>query len=69
MRLTDASRKLTLPTGKTETIFFDDDVPGFGIRLRAADMGLSVLRSVRSSDARRSGAHRQHPSARPVRKP
>ena len=26
---------LTLPSGKTDAIFFDDDVPGFGLRLRA----------------------------------
>jgi integrase len=27
--------QLTLPVGKTEAIFFDDEVPGFGLRLRA----------------------------------
>ena len=26
---------LTLPSGKADAIFFDDDVPGFGLRLRA----------------------------------
>jgi hypothetical protein len=25
---------LDLPKGKTETIIFDDDVPGFGLRIR-----------------------------------
>src|SRR5215469_4734040 len=25
---------LTLPAGKTDVIFFDDDVPGLGLRLR-----------------------------------
>jgi hypothetical protein len=26
---------LALPPGKTDAIFFDDDVPGLGLRLRA----------------------------------
>src|SRR5260221_4480966 len=35
MRLTAAAiRSLSLPEGKSEAIFFDDDVPGFGLRLR-----------------------------------
>jgi integrase len=37
MKLTaTAVRSLTLPRGKREAIIFDDDVPGFGIRLREA---------------------------------
>jgi hypothetical protein len=36
MKLTQANiDRLSLPTGKSEAIFFDDDVPGFGFRLRA----------------------------------
>jgi integrase len=36
MRLTDkAIASLKLPPGKTEVIHYDDDLPGFGIRLRA----------------------------------
>ena len=36
MRLTKATlAKLTLPAGKAETIVFDDDMPGFGLRIRA----------------------------------
>jgi integrase len=36
MKLTaNAVRAASLPAGKTEAIFFDDDVPGFGLRLRA----------------------------------
>jgi integrase len=36
MRLTQASiDRLALPSGKSEVIVFDDDVPGFGVRLRA----------------------------------
>jgi integrase len=31
----DSVAKLTLPDGKTDAIVFDDDLPGFGIRLRA----------------------------------
>jgi integrase len=36
MKLTKLSiERLALPPGKSEAIFFDDDVPGFGLRLRA----------------------------------
>jgi len=28
-------RSAELPAGKSEAIFFDDDIPGFGLRLRA----------------------------------
>jgi integrase len=36
MKLTQASiERLALPAGKREAIIFDDDVPGFGLRLRA----------------------------------
>jgi len=36
MKLTQASiERLALPAGKSEAIIFDDDVPGFGLRLRA----------------------------------
>ena len=35
MKLTAATvRGLTLPAGKSEAIFFDDDIPGFGLRVR-----------------------------------
>ena len=35
MKLTAGTIKsLSLPTGKSELIVFDDDVPGFGLRLR-----------------------------------
>lgn len=35
MKLTEKTvPKLTIPVGKREAIFFDDEVPGFGIRLR-----------------------------------
>jgi integrase len=36
MKLTQTGiPRLALPAGKSEAIFFDDDVPGFGLRLRA----------------------------------
>src|SRR5262249_13074025 len=36
MRLTgETVRKLALPRGVTDRLFFDDDLPGFGIRVRA----------------------------------
>ena len=28
------AKRLTLPPGKREAIYFDDDIPGFGLRLR-----------------------------------
>jgi hypothetical protein len=35
MKLTSATvRKLALPSGKPEAIEFDDDIPGFGVRMR-----------------------------------
>lgn len=35
MKLTTATvRTQALPAGKRETIFFDDDIPGFGLRVR-----------------------------------
>jgi hypothetical protein len=35
MKLTQASiARLALPVGKGEAIFFDDDMPGFGLRIR-----------------------------------
>jgi hypothetical protein len=35
MKLTATTVKTAeLPAGKTEAIFFDDDIPGFGLRLR-----------------------------------
>ena len=37
MRLTQANvATLTLPEGKAEAIIFDDDLPGFGLRMRSS---------------------------------
>jgi hypothetical protein len=37
MRLTAATiRRLALPEGVRDKVFFDEDIPGFGLRLRAA---------------------------------
>ena len=36
MKLTaNTVRVAALPPGKSEAIYFDDDIPGFGLRLRA----------------------------------
>ena len=36
MKLTKANvAKVTIPSGKSETIVFDDDIPGWGLRVRA----------------------------------
>jgi hypothetical protein len=36
MKLTQANiARLSLPLGKSDAIYFDDDMPGFGLRLRA----------------------------------
>lgn len=44
MKLTAASvAKLTLPEGKSEAFYWDDDVPGFGLRLRAGGSRVWVL--------------------------
>ncbi|HZC55485.1 MAG TPA: Arm DNA-binding domain-containing protein, partial [Xanthobacteraceae bacterium] len=35
MKLTTVTvRTQALPAGKSEAIFFDDDIPGFGLRIR-----------------------------------
>ena len=31
----DQARKVTLDPGQTDKIVFDDDIPGFGVRVRA----------------------------------
>jgi integrase len=42
MRLTDATvRGITLPAGKTDCIFFDEQTSGFGLRVRMTSKGLS----------------------------
>jgi integrase len=35
LRLSEKTSALELPSGKSEVIIFDDDLPGFGVRLRA----------------------------------
>jgi hypothetical protein len=34
---------LVLPLGKTDAIFFDDDMPGFGVRLRAGGKTVWII--------------------------
>lgn len=44
MRLTVQSvARLTLPSGKSELIVFDDDLPGFGLRLRAGGKRVWII--------------------------
>jgi Arm domain-containing DNA-binding protein len=40
-----------LPTGKSDAIFFDDDLPGFGLRLRAGG-NRSYVAQYRGPDGR-----------------
>ena len=55
MKFTKASieelRQRKLPEGKSETIVFDDDLAGFGVRVRA---GASALGSLNTGSARNS---------------
>src|SRR5260221_9169874 len=44
MELTkDTVAALTLPEGKSDAIFFDDDMPGFGVRLRAGGKAVWIM--------------------------
>jgi len=44
MKLTKATiARLQLPAGKSDAIFFDDDVPGFGLRIRAGGKKTWIL--------------------------
>jgi integrase len=44
VKLTQASiQKLALPRGKADAIYWDDDVPGFGVRLRAKGSKVYVV--------------------------
>jgi integrase len=44
MELTkDTVAALTLPEGKSDAIFFDDDLPGFGVRLRAGGKAVWII--------------------------
>jgi integrase len=39
----DTIADLTLPEGKSDVIFFDDDMPGFGVRLRAGGKAVWII--------------------------
>jgi integrase len=54
MKLTQASiERLALPAGKSEAIIFDDDVPGFGLRLRAGGSRTFIVQYALGSRQRR----------------
>ncbi len=58
MKLTATTiRALTLPPGVREKTFFDDDLPGFGIRLRDTGSKIYVVQY-------KIGARESPPSAR-----
>jgi hypothetical protein len=39
MKLTQATMKtLTMPAGKADVMFFDEEIPGFGLRMRAGSL-------------------------------
>jgi integrase len=55
MKLTQTSLpKLSLPSGKTDAIFFDDELPGLGVRVRAGGSRKFVV------DYRQGGIRRRH---------
>jgi integrase len=55
IRFTDAYvRRLTLPSGKTDHIAWDPDVPGFGVRLRAGKASYVVQYRVGTEQRRKS---------------
>jgi integrase len=55
IRFTDAFvRKLSLPTGKTDHIQWDPDLPGFGVRLRPAKSSFIVQYRVGTDQRRKS---------------
>lgn len=54
MRLTaTAIRSLTLPRGKTDKTFFDGDLPGFGLRLRAGGSQVWLIQYAIAGKTRR----------------
>jgi integrase len=85
MNLTQAAiARLKLPTGKSDAIFFDDKIPGFGIRLRASGSQSWVFQykiagtnhrmllgkvSAMKAEAARKLAERHHAALRDGRNP
>jgi len=54
MKLTAANvRSLVLPAGKKDALFFDDDVSGFGVRLREGGSRVYVLQYAIGAKQRR----------------
>src|SRR5262249_38680865 len=54
MRLTKINiSKVVVPSGKSEIIEFDDDVPGFGLRVRAGGSAIWIFQYRQGSKQRR----------------
>src|SRR5262249_58669487 len=54
MKLTQANiDRATLPAGKSEAIFFDDELPGFGLRLRAGGSKTWIIQYALGAKQRR----------------
>ena len=58
-----AIRSLALPDGKSEAIFFDDDCPGFGLRIRAGGTRVFVFQYAIGGKQRRMTLGRCPPLA------
>jgi len=55
MKLTKVNiAKVAVPSGKTEIIAFDDDVPGFGLRVRAGGSRQWIFQYRQGSKQRRA---------------
>ena len=53
MKLTkETVAKLKLEDGKSDQIWFDDDLPGFGVRLRAGGKAVWVMEDRNNNNAR-----------------
>ena len=52
MKLTQRNiEQLALPAGKTEALIFDEDVPGFGLRMRAGGSRTFIVQYAIAADS------------------
>jgi hypothetical protein len=58
---TTAIRSLALPVGNVEIKVFDDDLPGFGLRLRAGGSRTWIVQYKIGNKNRRTSASRMAP--------